>query len=51
MLTLVDCGATSNFISNKLVEELSLKVEDTPKYAVEVGNGAQEKNRGGLQTP
>lgn len=36
VLVLVDCGAYNNFIYQKLVRELNLSFEDTPKYAVEV---------------
>ncbi|XP_057424795.1 uncharacterized protein LOC130718278 [Lotus japonicus] len=39
VVVLVDCGATHNFISKALVQELHLKVEDTPSYVVEVGDG------------
>ncbi|KAI5387964.1 hypothetical protein KIW84_073887 [Lathyrus oleraceus] len=39
VLTLIDSGATSNFIDSKLVTELKLKVVDTPVYVIEVGNG------------
>src|ERR1044072_2000244 len=46
VLVLVDCGATCNFISWDLVEELGLEVEDTPMYSVEVGNGDIERNKG-----
>lgn len=45
-MVLVDCGATSNFISKELMEELKLKVEDTPEYFVEVGIGAKVRNWG-----
>lgn len=46
VLVLVDCGATSNFISKKIVGELKLKVSDTPEFVVEVGTGDKVKNRG-----
>lgn len=43
---MVDCGATSNFISKQLVEEMKLKVSNTPKYAVELGTRVVIKNKG-----
>ena len=36
---LIDCGATQNFISVKLVKELRLEVTPTSPYFVEVGDG------------
>ncbi|GAU48626.1 hypothetical protein TSUD_405850 [Trifolium subterraneum] len=35
VLTLIDSGATSNFIASKLVEELGLPLRDTPTYVIE----------------
>ena len=46
VLTLIDSGATSNFIDSKLVTELKLKVVDTPVYVIEVGNGERVRNKG-----
>jgi hypothetical protein len=46
VLTLIDSGATSNFINSKLVEELNLNVTETPIYVVEVGNGEKVRNCG-----
>lgn len=46
VLVLVDCGASSNFISKKLVEKLQLTVTETGEFEVEVGNGEKVKNRG-----
>ncbi|KAJ1383054.1 Aspartic peptidase domain superfamily [Sesbania bispinosa] len=46
VLMLVDCGATSNFISRKLVEELNLAVDNTPKYTVEVETREKVRSRG-----
>jgi hypothetical protein len=46
VLTLIDSGATSNFINSKLVEELKLKVTETPVYVIEVGNGEKVRNCG-----
>lgn len=39
IVVLIDCGASHNFVSKKLVEELQLTIEDTPTYNVEVGDG------------
>ncbi|CAJ2679667.1 unnamed protein product [Trifolium pratense] len=44
VLTLIDSGATSNFIASKLVNELSLAVTETPAYIIEVGIGEKVKN-------
>jgi hypothetical protein len=46
VVTLIDSGATSNFISSRLLDELQLKVVDTPAYVIEVGNGERVKNQG-----
>ena len=46
VLTLIDSGATSNFIASRLVEDLELKLVDTPTYIIEVGNGEKVKNQG-----
>jgi len=39
VIVLIDCGATQNFISVKLVKELRLEVTPTSPYFVEVGDG------------
>jgi hypothetical protein len=44
--TLIDSGATSNFITSGLVEELILSLVDTPTYVIEVGNGEKVRNHG-----
>jgi predicted aspartyl protease len=46
VVTLIDSGATSNFIASRLLDELQLKVVDTPAYVIEVGNGERVKNQG-----
>lgn len=46
ILILIDCGATSNFISQDLVAELEIPIIATSEYVVEVGNGAKERNYG-----
>ena len=45
VLILVDCGASTNFISKTLVKQLNLKVNDTKGYEVEVGTSAKVQNR------
>ncbi|KAI5448330.1 hypothetical protein KIW84_015671 [Lathyrus oleraceus] len=35
LLTLIDSGATNNFIDSRLVKELDLKVVETPTYVIE----------------
>ncbi|CAJ2638342.1 unnamed protein product [Trifolium pratense] len=50
--TLIDSGATSNFITSGLVKELKVPVVETPTYVIEVGNGEKVRNNGvceGLQ--
>ena len=46
VLALVDCGASSNFIARRVVDNLKLKVTDTSEFVVEVGNGEKVKNQG-----
>ncbi|KAI5432768.1 hypothetical protein KIW84_020175 [Lathyrus oleraceus] len=36
LLTLIDSGATSNFIDSRLVKELGMNVVETPTYVIEV---------------
>ncbi|GAU45214.1 hypothetical protein TSUD_244190 [Trifolium subterraneum] len=50
--TLIDLGATSNFITMGLLKELNFPVVDTPTSIIEVGNGEKVRNKGvreGLQ--
>ncbi|XP_004514546.1 uncharacterized protein [Cicer arietinum] len=47
ILVLIDCGASHSFISHEVVQKLSLLVEDTPSYIVEVGDGHRVKFKGG----
>ena len=46
VVILIDSGASANFISKELVEELNLEVDEGPKYCVEMGIGKLEKGRG-----
>lgn len=46
VLILVDSGATSNFISKELVQELQLPVKSTAPYTVEIGTGELVTNKG-----
>lgn len=46
VLILIDSGASSNFISHKLAQELQLEVEETPRYMVEIGTGERVSNQG-----
>ncbi|GJW47030.1 putative mitochondrial protein [Tanacetum coccineum] len=43
---LIDCGATHNFISSKIVEELGLAVSDSGTYNVTLGNGETTRSKG-----
>jgi len=46
VVVLVDCEATTNFISRKLTRLLNLKVQNTTEFEVEVGTREKLKNRG-----
>lgn len=46
VLILMDCGALTNFIFTELVQQLNFKVNDTKVYELEVGMGANVRNRG-----
>jgi len=46
VLILIDSGASHNFISKDLVEELGLEVEDTPAYSVKLGYGFRRATKG-----
>lgn len=46
VLILIDSGASTNFVSYKLVEELKLQVENTAEYTIEVGNGEKVHHQG-----
>nr|GEZ50425.1 hypothetical protein [Tanacetum cinerariifolium] len=43
---LIDCGATHNFISSKIVEELGLAVSDSGTFNVTLGNGETTRSKG-----
>ena len=45
-IVLVDCGATHNFISEKLVKELQLNTKETSNYGVILGSGTAVKGKG-----
>ena len=46
MIVLIDCGATHNFISSKVVQKLGLPVEATLGYGVLMGTGKAIKGEG-----
>ncbi|XP_047176306.1 uncharacterized protein LOC124843572 [Vigna umbellata] len=46
VLVLIDSGASHNFISRRLAEELKLSIEDTPPYQVSLGDGQRRETRG-----
>ena len=46
VITLIDCGATHNFIFSKVVQNLGLPVEATSGYGVLLGKGQEIKGEG-----
>ena len=46
VVILIDCGATHNFISEKIVEELQPNTKSTSNYGVILGSGATVKVKG-----
>ncbi|KAA0037390.1 ty3-gypsy retrotransposon protein [Cucumis melo var. makuwa] len=42
---LIDCGATHNFISEKLVESLQLSIKETAHYGVILGSGTAVQDK------
>lgn len=46
VILLIDCGATHNFIFEKLVNELQLATKDTSHYRVTLGFGTAIKEKG-----
>ncbi|KAA0047644.1 Ty3/gypsy retrotransposon protein [Cucumis melo var. makuwa] len=46
VIILIDCGATHNFISEKLVESLQLPVKETGHYGVILGSGTAVQGKG-----
>lgn len=45
-IVLIDCGATHNFIHQKLADELNLQVAETLNYGIVVGNGKAIRGQG-----
>lgn len=46
VIVLVDCGATLNFISPKIVEKMKLSVTNTVNYGVIMGTGSVVRGKG-----
>lgn len=46
VVILIDCGATQNFISDKLVSTLSLPMKETSNYGVILGSRIIVKGKG-----
>ncbi|CAH9137548.1 unnamed protein product, partial [Cuscuta epithymum] len=46
VVILIDCGATHNFVSARVVQELGIPVLHIPEFRVEIGNGEQITNNG-----
>ncbi|KAA0061363.1 peroxidase 64 [Cucumis melo var. makuwa] len=49
VVILIDCGATHNFILDKLVNEMKLHTKETSHYGVIQGSGAAIKGKGCMQ--
>ena len=50
VIILIDCGATHNFISTRVVEELQLATKNTSHYGVILGSGTAVKGKGVCET-
>lgn len=50
IIVLIDCGATHNFISQRLVEELEFPLTSTTHYGIVMGNGVAVKGKGVCKT-
>ena len=46
MRVIIDCGATSNFLSWEMAKLLQLTIDAIPRYFVEYGNGQMEPSQG-----
>lgn len=44
--TLIDCGATHNFVSHKVFNKLGIKMEKGKRFTVQVGDGYELQSRG-----
>lgn len=49
VVVLIDCGATHNFISEKLVNTLSLPMKETSNYGIILGSGLLLKAKGSVE--
>ena len=43
VVTMIDCGATHNFISTKLIQKLGISLQATTSYGVLMGTGMAMK--------
>lgn len=46
VVIVIDCGATNNFVSEKLVETLHIPIKETSHYGVILGSGAAVQGKG-----
>ncbi|KAA0045155.1 Transposon Tf2-9 polyprotein [Cucumis melo var. makuwa] len=46
VIILIDCGATHNFVSEKLVKKLLIPIKETAHYGVILGSGAAVQGKG-----
>lgn len=49
VVVLIDCGATHNFIHQKLVDKVNLPLSETTNYGMVVGSGVAIQGKRGLQ--
>ena len=45
VVTMIDCGATHNFISTKLIKKLGISLQATTRYGVLMGTGRHGSER------
>lgn len=49
VVVLIDSGASHNYISRRITEELKLPIIDTPPYTVSLGDGHKRMARGDVR--
>lgn len=46
VVVLIDCGATHNFIAQRLVDKLQIESKETTNYGIVMGNGVAIRGKG-----